>query len=131
MTDQKVNRAVVIKPQRRLDLVGGVARQKQICAIASQRHSCWVLDLANIEFINSSGLVALISGLNVARKSNCRLVIGNIQASVRLIFEITQLDQVFEIVEDVDALFAEPSAVMELVPSPKPVTSKTSKPVAA
>jgi anti-sigma B factor antagonist len=131
MTDQKANRAIVLQPQGRLDLEGGVALQQQIAAIASQRYSCWVLDLANIEFINSSGLVALISGLNVARKSNCRLVIGNIQASVRLIFEITQLDQVFEIVEDVDALFVEPSSVMELVPSPKTMPSKTSKPVAA
>lgn len=130
MTDQKVSRAIVLQPQGRLDLEGGVALQHQIAAIASERYSYWILDLANIEFINSSGLVALITGLNSANKCNCRLVVCNVQASVKLIFEITQLDRVFEIVEDLEALFTERPPVMELVPS-KSTTSKASKPVAA
>ncbi len=130
MTDQKVSRAVVLRPQGRLDLEGGITLQQQIVAIASERYSCWILDLANIEFINSSGLVALITGINTANECHCRLVICNVQAPVKLIFEITQLDQVFEIVEDMEALFTERPPVMELVPS-KTTTSKTSKPVAA
>jgi len=130
MTDQKLSRAVVLQPQGRLDLEGGVALQHQIAAIAPDLYSYWILDLANIDFINSSGLVALITGLNMASKSNCRLVICNVQAPARLIFEITQLDRVFEIVEDVEALFTERPPVMELLPS-KSTASKTSKPVAA
>jgi anti-anti-sigma factor len=130
MTDQKVSRAVVLQPQGQLDLEGGVALQQQIAAIASERYNYWILDLANIDFINSSGLVALITGLNSANKCNCRLVICNVQASARLIFEITQLDRVFEIVEDMEAAFTERPPVMELVPS-KITTSKTAKAVAA
>jgi anti-sigma B factor antagonist len=130
MTDQKVSRAVVLQPQGRLDLEGGVALQHQIAAIASERYSYWILDLANIEFINSSGLVALITGLNTANRCNCRLVICNVQAPARLIFEITQLDRVFEIVEDLEALFTERPPVMELLPS-KTTVSKASKAIAA
>ncbi|HEY9749949.1 MAG TPA: STAS domain-containing protein [Allocoleopsis sp.] len=130
MTDQKVSKTVLLQPQGQLDLEGGVELQHQIAAIASERYSCWVLDLAKIEFINSSGLVALISGLNIANECKCRLVLCNLPAHVKLIFEITQLDQVFEIVETPEALFAELPPVMELV-APKTTVSKKSGPVAA
>ena len=130
MTDQKASKTVVLQPQGQLDLEGGVELQHQIAAIASDRYSCWILDLAKVEFINSSGLVALITGLNLANERHCRLVLCNLPAPVRLIFEITQLDQVFEIVEETEALFAELRPVMELV-APKTPKSKTSGPVAA
>ena len=130
MTDQKLSRTVVLQPQGRLDLEGSVALQRQIAAIASERHSCWILDLTDVEFIDSSGLVALITGLNTANECNCRLIICNLQASVKLILEITQLDQVFEIVEEVETLFAELPPVMKLVAA-KAAPSKTSGPVAA
>lgn len=130
MTDQKVSRTVVLQPQGQLDFEGGVELQHQITAIASDRYSCWLLDLAQIEFINSSGLVALITGLNVADECECRLVLCNLPAPVKLIFEITQLDQVFEIVENPEVLLAELPPVMELV-APKTTASKKSGPVAA
>ncbi|XZN93896.1 MAG: STAS domain-containing protein [Microcoleus sp.] len=38
----------------------------------------------------------------MARQRGCRLVICNLSATVRLIFEITQLDQLFEIFDSFD-----------------------------
>ena len=45
--------------------------------------------------MNSSGLVSLAT-LKNARTSGCRLVLFNLQPPVKLIFELTQLDSVFE-----------------------------------
>lgn len=93
------SKSVLIQLQGRLDSSGGVRLQQQIAAIEPRQHSLWILDMAHVDFVDSAGLFALISGLNLANRYQCRLVICNPHPSVRLIFEITQLDQIFEIFE--------------------------------
>ena len=95
---------ILLQPQGRLDVEGGKSLEKQMAGLVPQGHELWVFDLAQVDFIDSSGLVALITGLKVARKSHCRLVLCNVQSPVRLVFELTQLDSVFEIFESYDAV---------------------------
>ena len=95
---------IVIEPQGRLDLQGGKALGQQLNNLMPNRHDLWVIDLDQVDFMDSSGLVALVTGLKAARQSGCRLVLCNVQAPVRLIFELTQLDSVFEIFESYDAV---------------------------
>ncbi len=69
--------------------------------------------MAAVDFIDISGICALVGGLNAARRRGCRLVICNLSATVRLIFEITQLDQLFEIFDTFDQIIsAETPAVV-------------------
>lgn len=56
--------------------------------------------------MDSSGLVPLVKGLKAARQSGCRLVLCNVQAPVRLILELTQLDSVFEIFPTYEDIFS-------------------------
>jgi len=95
---------IVLQPQGSLDLQNGKVLEKQIAGLVPQSHDLWVFDLAQVDFMDSSGLVALVTGLKAARKSGCRLVLCNVQAPVRLVFELTQLDSVFEIFESYDAV---------------------------
>ncbi len=95
---------IVLQPQGRLDLEGGKTLEKQLAGIVPQRQDLWVIDLAKVDFMDSAGLVSLVTGLKAARKSACRLVLCNVQDAVRLIFELTQLDSVFEIFESYDAV---------------------------
>lgn len=90
--------------QGRLDLQGGEWLQQQLKTIAPRRYNIWVIDLSEVEFIDSSGLAALISGLELARASNARLMLCGLCPSARLIFEITQLDRAFDVFESYDAL---------------------------
>jgi anti-anti-sigma factor len=62
--------------------------------------------MAAVDFIDSSGIGALVGGLNAARHRRCRLVICNLWATVRLIFEFTQLDQLFEIFDSFDQIIS-------------------------
>lgn len=101
---------IVLQPQGRLDLQGGEVLGQQLASLVPQRHDLWTLDLAKVDFMDSSGLVALVTGLKAARTSGCRLVICNLQAPVRLIFELTQLDSVFEIFENYDAVLSAANA---------------------
>ncbi len=102
---------IVLQPQGRLDLQGGKAVEKQLIGLVPQPHDLWVFDFAQVNFMDSYGLIALITALKTARKSGCRLVLCNLQASVRLIFELTQLDSVFEIFETYDAILTTVSSV--------------------
>ncbi len=66
-----------------------------------------VLNLRDLYFIDSSGLAALVLGLTRARKYQGNLCLCSLQPPVRMIFEMTRLDKVFEIfVSEEDAVLA-------------------------
>ncbi len=104
MATREIKQPIILQPQARLDSLGGKALQKQVAAIAAEEHDVWVIDMTQVDFVDSSGLFALVAGLRSAREQRCRFAICNVKATVKLIFEITQLDRVFEIFESYDAL---------------------------
>ncbi|MCV3214435.1 STAS domain-containing protein [Plectonema radiosum NIES-515] len=96
---------ILFKPQGSIDLKGGKALSEQMATVNPQRDQLWVIDLTEVNFMDSSGLVPLVKGLKVARQNGCRLVICNCSASVRLILELTQLDSVFDIFDTYEDIF--------------------------
>ncbi|MFM6276942.1 MAG: STAS domain-containing protein, partial [Dolichospermum sp.] len=85
--------------------------------IKAQNHQLWVIDLADVDFMDSSGLVPLVKGLTKARQSGCRLVLCNVKAPVKLILELTQLDSVFEIFPNYEDIFTSPQDQKSLLAS--------------
>jgi len=59
-----------------------------------------VLNMANVNYIDSSGLGALVSVYLAARRAQCVLVLTNLQARIRDLFELSRLQAVFEIERD-------------------------------
>ena len=59
-----------------------------------------VLNLADVNYIDSSGLGALVSVYLAARRAQCILVLTNLQARIRDLFELSRLQAVFEIERD-------------------------------
>jgi anti-sigma B factor antagonist len=90
---------VLLQPKGHLDANGGVSLKQQFASLETGKHSLWIVDLTHVEFIDSAGLMALVAGLQTAAENNCRLVLSRICPAVKLIFEITQLDQAFEIID--------------------------------
>ncbi|WP_293127144.1 STAS domain-containing protein [Microcoleus sp. bin38.metabat.b11b12b14.051] len=97
---------IVIQPHNCLDSQAGTLLQQQLAEILPDRYQLWVIDMGDVDFIDSSGLCALVGGLNAARHRGCRLVICNLSVTVRLIFEITQLDQLFEIFDSFEQVIS-------------------------
>jgi len=106
MTLTQERQVILFKPQGSIDLDSGTVLSEQMAAIKPQHHQLWVIDLANVDFMDSSGLVPLVKGLTSARQSGCRLVLCNVKAPVKLILELTQLDSVFEIFPSYEDIFA-------------------------
>ncbi|MDJ0574402.1 MAG: STAS domain-containing protein [Xenococcaceae cyanobacterium MO_234.B1] len=66
-------------------------------AVKNQTNSALLVDMASVEFMDSAGLMALIKGFHLAQDLERRFSICSVPPSVRMIFELTQLDKVFEI----------------------------------
>ncbi|AFZ02167.1 STAS domain-containing protein [Calothrix sp. PCC 6303] len=97
MTLTLEHQVILFQPQGRIDLEGGIALSEQMAQVTPQNHQLWIIDLTQVDFMDSSGLVSLVTGLKSARQSGCRLVLCGVQPPVRLVLELTHLDSVFEI----------------------------------
>jgi anti-anti-sigma factor len=74
-------------------------------------HSVVIVDMSDNTFCDSSGIRALVIGMQRARDADCdlRIVIGG--AAVRRIFKVTGVDQVLSLFESMDeAIGGNPSA---------------------
>jgi anti-sigma B factor antagonist len=65
-----------------------------------------VVDLSDVVLVDSSGLAALVGGMKQARQGGGDLMLAGLQATVRIIFELTRLDRAFDIANDRDAAIA-------------------------
>ena len=59
-----------------------------------------VINLKDVQFIDSSGLAVLVQGMKLAKNAKGQLRLCGLQQKVRIIFELTRLDKVFEIFAD-------------------------------
>ncbi|HEY6110899.1 MAG TPA: STAS domain-containing protein [Chthoniobacterales bacterium] len=65
-----------------------------------------IVDLARVSYIDSSGLAALIEGMQNVQQYGGTFALVSLQEPVRTIFEIARLDQVFKIYSDVNTALA-------------------------
>ena len=65
-----------------------------------------IVDLARVTYIDSSGLAALIEGMQNVQECGGKFALAGLQEPVRTIFEIARLDQVFRIFPNVNAALA-------------------------
>ena len=73
------NQPIVLQPHNCLDSQAGSLLQQQLAEIVpDDRHKLWVIDMAAVDFIDTSGIGALVGGLNATRHRRCRLVICNL-----------------------------------------------------
>jgi anti-sigma B factor antagonist len=65
-----------------------------------------VVDLSEVSYIDSAGLAALIEAMQKVEAYGGKFMLAGLQETVRSIFEISRLDQVFQIFPDADAALA-------------------------
>jgi anti-sigma B factor antagonist len=87
----------VLRISGRLDLVSSNNLKDSVRQRLDEKRTLLVLNMRGVDFINSSGLGALVSILKDVRLVNGRLVLSELAPYVQEIFEITQLSNVFEI----------------------------------
>jgi anti-sigma B factor antagonist len=95
----------VIRPQGSLNAAIALQfEQELIAAVSQQGNNFLLVDLEKVESIDSAGLMALVSALKLSQRLGQRFSLCSISPSIRIIFELTQLDQVFEILDKTNQL---------------------------
>ncbi|MEH2316009.1 STAS domain-containing protein [Nostoc sp.] len=62
-----------------------------------------LVDFQDVTFMDSSGLGALVLAFKTLRAADTKLVLCSVNEQVRILFELTNMDKVFEIFPSQDA----------------------------
>jgi len=92
---------LVVQPCGALNAANAHALQTQLSErISADASAGLMVDMSQVESLDSAGLVSLIATLRLARTLSKRFCLCSVPPSIRIVFELTQLDQVFEFVEE-------------------------------
>jgi anti-anti-sigma factor len=98
-TTQDGNTVIVLIPSGRLDITTAwqFRLKLQECISKLSRHI--VVNIGQVNFIDSSGLTSLVAGMRDADKVKGSFRICDVHPEAKLVFEVTMMDTVFEIFE--------------------------------
>ena len=97
----------VICPSGVLNAESAVSFEQQL--ISAMQSNCGeelVVDMSNVESLDNAGLISFMSALNNAKQTSTRLRICSAPPAVRIVFELTQLDRVFTMVDQFPVVIA-------------------------
>jgi anti-sigma B factor antagonist len=101
------SKIAVIRPQSCLNAANALEFERYLtAALTGNDISILVLDLAAVESLDSDGLMVLVSTLKLAQGLGRRFSLCGVSPAIKIIFELTQLDEVFEIIEGTAELSA-------------------------
>lgn len=90
----------VLAPSGILDGTQAEEIRTQVNSALATGAKTLLMDLKDTTFVDSSGLGTLVSVLKKVRAQECEMVVCSINPQVKMLFELTSMDQVFQIFEN-------------------------------
>ena len=90
----------VIEPSGILDSTKAEEFRQQVDDALESGTETLLIDLRDITFVDSSGLGALVVALKKVRAADCKMYVCSINDQVRMLFELTSMDRVFDVLAD-------------------------------
>ncbi len=87
----------VIQPAGILDSAKGSEFRQEIGEMVENGVNIVLIDFQDVTFMDSSGLGALVLALKTVRAAGGKLFICSINEQIRMLFELTSMDRVFQI----------------------------------
>lgn len=94
---------MVVAPKSDVDLSRSPELRQALREASDRRPDRLIVDLAEVGYMDSSGLATLVEAMRTAKSTGAPLILASMNQKVRAIFEIARLDQFFTIVDSVDA----------------------------
>ncbi|MBD2257287.1 STAS domain-containing protein [Pseudanabaena sp. FACHB-2040] len=89
-----------VEPAGVLDSTHAEAFRKAVDEALSEEYEIILIDLEKVSFIDSSGLGSLVMVLKKVRAAERKMYICSINDQVRMLFDLTGMDRVFEVFAD-------------------------------
>ncbi|WP_341528803.1 STAS domain-containing protein [Nostoc sp. UHCC 0302] len=83
-----------------LDGIRGNQLRREVSDIIESGSDILLIDLKEVKFVDSSGLGALVSAMQTVRKADAKLFVCSVNDQVRMLFELTKLDRIFQTFAD-------------------------------
>jgi anti-sigma B factor antagonist len=99
--------AAVIRLSGRFDFLSATKVRERFVAAVEGGHRRLVVDLAAVDFMDSSGLGALIGGLKSARQAGGDLRLAAAGTQAQSVLKLTSLDRVFRAYASVEDALAD------------------------
>lgn len=99
-TEQKLWKVAV---QGEIDIYNSEQVKEAMTKLISEQPADVYLDCENLEYIDSTGLGALVSILKKVKQYNGNIHLVKVKANVMKVFKITNLDKVFMLEGDANA----------------------------
>ena len=93
----------ILEFQGRLDATGAKAAKSALKELTDANRARIVIDMSGVDFIDSTGIGALIGALRTAKGLGGDVVVAGLLPATRAIFELTRLHRVFSILDDREA----------------------------
>src|ERR1700745_3486162 len=93
----------VVAPKGEIDLHVSPTVTATLNEVIDKKPERLVVDLSEVSYIDSAGLAALSQAMQKVEGYGGKFMLSGLQETVRSIFEISRLDQVFQIFPDADA----------------------------
>ena len=97
---------VILRPIGEIDLSCAALLRQRLKQVQTDEPGRLVIDLSEVPYMDSSGVATLVEAMQIARRTNSKIVLCRLQDKVRSIFEIARLDMVFKIVGRADDALA-------------------------
>lgn len=89
----------VVIPEGEIDIYTSPKLKDKLIEAINDKKIDILIDSKKLDYLDSTGLGALISVLKKARENDNKIYIKNIKPNIRKLFDITDLDKVFVIEE--------------------------------
>ncbi|MGF1538466.1 MAG: STAS domain-containing protein [Elainellaceae cyanobacterium] len=110
LTLDQNSHVTILRPSGRLDITTAWQFRLKLQECISKTSPHVVINLSNVNFIDSSGLTSLVAGMRDADKVKGSFRICNVHSDAKLVLEVTMMDSVFDIYpSEEEALGAIPS----------------------
>jgi anti-sigma B factor antagonist len=100
--EQPTKDKAILYPIGRMDVESSPIVRQTILDMVEKSIGTIVVDLSQVEFMDSSGLSALVSGMKALRRIDGRLNICNANAQIRTALRLTMLDRVLPVYDNLD-----------------------------
>ena len=97
---------VLVSVTGRMDAVSSPEFEKEISSLIDEDNVNFVIDLAGLDYISSSGLRSILVTAKKLKGKNGRIMLASLQAVVREVFEISGFSTIIPIYESVEEAMA-------------------------
>lgn len=95
-------KTAVVEANDDIDMHRSTDFQQELMAVLGKDPQRIVVDLSAVSYMDSSGVASLVKLLSRCSRQSVTLKLAGMTPRVRSVFEITKLDSVFEIIDDVE-----------------------------